>query len=54
MSLAFEWDSSKGEENLKKHGVGFDEALAVFAGPAARILDDPDHSTGEAREIIIG
>jgi uncharacterized protein len=54
MSLEFEWDSSKAEENLKNHGVGFDEALTVFGDPAARILDDPDHSANEAREIIIG
>jgi uncharacterized protein len=54
MSLEFEWDSRKAEENLKNHGVGFDEALTVFADPSARILDDPDHSGDEAREIIIG
>jgi hypothetical protein len=39
MSLEFEWDPSKAEENLKKHGVGFDEALTVFADPSARIFD---------------
>jgi uncharacterized DUF497 family protein len=54
MSLEFEWDPNKGEENLKKHGVGFDEALTVFGDSSARIFDDPDHSTDEAREIIIG
>jgi uncharacterized protein len=54
MSLEFEWNSSKADENLKSHGVGFDEALTVFADPVARILDDPDHSSDEAREIIIG
>ncbi len=54
MSLEFEWDPSKAEENLKKHGTGFDEALTVFADPSARIVDDPDHSTEETREIILG
>jgi uncharacterized protein len=54
MSLEFEWDPSKAEENLKKHGVGFDEALTVFANPSARIFEDPDDSTDEARGIIIG
>jgi uncharacterized DUF497 family protein len=54
MSLEFEWDPSKADQNVKNHGVGFDEALTVFADPAARILDDPDHSTDEVREIIIG
>jgi hypothetical protein len=54
MDLQFEWDASKAEANLKKHGVAFDEALTVFADPLARIFDDPDHSAEESREIIIG
>ena len=54
MDLQFEWDASKAEANLKKHGVAFEEALSVFADPLARIFDDPDHSSEERREIIIG
>lgn len=54
MSLEFEWDPAKAEANVKKHRVSFEEALTVFADPLARIFDDPDHSTEEAREIIIG
>jgi uncharacterized DUF497 family protein len=54
MSLEFEWDPAKAAENLKKHGVAFAEALTVFADPLARIVDDPDHSIDETREIIIG
>ncbi len=54
MSQRFEWDATKAIDNLKKHGVGFDEALTVFADPLARIFDDPDHSADEQREIIIG
>jgi uncharacterized protein len=54
MSLEFEWDPSKADENVRNHGVGFDEALTVFGDTAARILDDPDHSADEVREIIIG
>jgi uncharacterized DUF497 family protein len=54
MSFQFEWDQAKAEENLKRHGVAFEEALTVFADPLARIFDDPDHSTDETREIIIG
>ena len=44
MTPEFEWDSKKANENLKKHGVAFDEALTVFADPLARIFNDPDHS----------
>ena len=54
MTVEFEWDAVKAETNVKKHGVAFDEALAVFADPLARIFDDPDHSVGESREIIVG
>jgi hypothetical protein len=54
MSFEFEWDSRKADENLKKHGVAFEEGLTVFSDPLARIFDDPDHSTDETREIIIG
>lgn len=54
MSLSFEWDRRKAASNLSKHGVSFEEALAVFADPLARIFDDEDHSIEEQREIIIG
>ena len=54
MSPEFEWDATKAHENLKKHGVAFEEALTVFADPLARIFDDPDHSENERRELIIG
>ena len=50
----FEWDATKARENLKKHGVAFEEALTVFADPLARIFDDPDHSDDERRELIVG
>jgi uncharacterized DUF497 family protein len=52
--VQFEWDAEKGASNFKKHGVGFEEARTVFGDPLARIFDDEAHSTGEAREIIIG
>ena len=54
MSISFEWHSSKATSNFKKHGVGFEEAMTVFADPLARIFDDPDHSGEEQREIIVG
>ena len=50
----FEWDATKARENLKKHGVAFEEALTVFADPLARIFNDPDHSEHERRELIVG
>jgi uncharacterized DUF497 family protein len=54
MAPEFEWDAKKADENLKKHGIPFEEALTVFADPLASIFDDPDHSENERRELIIG
>ena len=54
MAVKFSWDPKKAAANLGKHGVSFEEALTVFRDPLARIHDDPDHSIGEWREIIIG
>lgn len=52
--MRFDWDPAKNERNEQKHKVSFVEALAVFTDPLARIFDDPDHSVGEPREIIVG
>ena len=52
--MKFTWDPKKARANLLKHGVSFEEAATVFADPLARIHDDPDHSIGEFREIIVG
>ena len=54
MTPEFEWDLKKAKENLKNHGVTFEEALTVFADPLGRIFDDPDNSENERRELIIG
>ena len=52
--MRFEWDSVKAASNLDKHKISFDEAVTVFRDPLARIVDDPDHSVDERREIAIG
>jgi uncharacterized DUF497 family protein len=54
MNLQFEWDRQKARLNLKKHGIDFEEAKAVFRDPLAYIFDDEWHSIREKREIIIG
>jgi uncharacterized DUF497 family protein len=54
MSLKFEWNPKKAKKNFKKHGVSFDEAATVFSDPLSMTYDDPDHSNGESRYIIIG
>jgi uncharacterized DUF497 family protein len=54
MSLEFEWDPAKAQENSRNHGATFEEAVTVFGDPSARIFDDPEHSGDETREIIVG
>ena len=52
--LRFEWNPAKTAANLKKHGVGFDEARSVFADERAKLIGDPDHSEDEDRFVLLG
>jgi len=54
MGYVFEWDVKKAELNLKKHGVGFDEASTVFGDPLALLMPDPEHSVDEIRYVLLG
>ena len=54
MVEGFEWDENKAQQNLVKHGVSFIEAATVFLDPLSITVDDPDHSQGEQRYLIIG
>ena len=54
MSLTFEWDEQKAEQNLKKHGVSFREASEVFSDPLSAIIPDTTHSARENRFLTIG
>ena len=54
MALRFEWDPDKNAENQAKHRVSFEEAATVFSDDAARFMDDPDHSVGEDRYLLLG
>jgi uncharacterized DUF497 family protein len=53
-NIAFVWDPQKAASNLAKHGVSFDEAQTVFLDENARLIDDPDHSNGEGRFLLLG
>lgn len=54
MGLFFEWDENKAQNNIKKHGVSFEEASTVFADLLSLTIPDPSHSTDEERYIIVG
>lgn len=49
-----EWDNSKNEANIAKHGVSFDEAATVLDNPLTAIFDDAAHSDREERKTAIG
>jgi uncharacterized DUF497 family protein len=50
----FEWDARKAAANAAKHGVTFDDAVAVFVD--ANALDGADlaHSKAEPRYLRLG
>jgi uncharacterized DUF497 family protein len=52
--LQFEWDKRKEKTNIKRHGVSFEEAQAVFYDENAIQFFDPDHSDDEDRFILLG
>lgn len=53
-NLSFEWDEAKNRQNLKKHGVRFEEAQTAFFDENAIRFHDPDHSADEDRFILLG
>jgi uncharacterized DUF497 family protein len=54
MSLAFEWDDRKSKQNVKQHGVSFEEAATIFGDPLERTIRDPLHSQDEERFVSLG
>lgn len=52
--LRVEWDPRKNTQNVRKHGVSFEEAETVFTDEHALLIDDPEHSTTEDRFILLG
>ena len=53
-NIQFDWDQKKAAENVKKHGVTFEEARTVFFDDRAKLIDDPDHSEDEDRFVLLG
>lgn len=52
--MKFLWDPAKDRDNIRKHGISFEEATTVFGDPLAGTIPDPDHSFGESRFVTIG
>jgi len=51
---AFEWDAQKADENVRKHGVSFENARSVFGDVNALTFFDGEHSESEDRFLTIG
>ena len=54
MTIRFEWDPNRAEENREKHGVTFEEASTVLCDVMAVQFYDEDHSDGETRYLMLG
>jgi uncharacterized protein len=51
-SLGFTWDVGKEETNRRKHGIGFPDAIGVFADAGAIVIEA--ESRGEVRFVVLG
>jgi uncharacterized protein len=54
MRFEFDWDPVKAESNLAKHGVSFEEGMAVFRDPLALSRPDEDRGANEERWVTLG
>jgi len=54
MTLRITWDPVKATQNLKKHGVSFEEASDVFDDSFRSTVFDEDHSDEEDRYVSLG
>ncbi len=52
--LNFNWDRRKAAENIKKHGVAFEEAQTVFYDELAIEFYNDEHSEWEDRFLLLG
>jgi uncharacterized protein len=50
----FSWDDPKALQNLRKHGVSFEEAATVFSDADALDWEDLEHSDTEPRGKRLG
>jgi len=51
--MEIEYDPSKADANLTKHGVSFDEAEFALLDPMALVREDRD-AEGELRWVLLG
>ncbi|GHV70976.1 hypothetical protein AGMMS49928_20850 [Spirochaetia bacterium] len=52
--LRFVWNENKNLDNIKKHGVSFEEAAVACLDPNCVRIFDETHSVNEDRWILLG
>ena len=52
--IKFEWDSTKADSNIKKHGISLEEAKSVFYDELAIQFYQNDNDVGEDRFLLLG
>jgi uncharacterized protein len=52
LAMDYEWDPSKADSNLRKHGIDFADAVGVFEDPFA--IACSDGWSGEPRHVAVG
>lgn len=52
--IHFVWDEVKDRQNIRKHGISFEEARSAFFDENARVAHDPQHSGREDRFVLLG
>ena len=51
--MRFEWDPKKNATNRRKHGIAFEDVIAVFGVPYLERPEEDPHE-GESRWIAVG
>ena len=51
--MEFEWDETKNQMNIKKHGISFEQAKTIFNYQVLNQTNDR-YDYGEIREISLG
>ena len=52
--MNFDWDNNKNQSNIAKHGISFEEAIAIFDDPNIVTYEDTRFNYGETRFVSIG
>lgn len=51
--IVFVWDEEKNRRNIAKHGIAFEDVVAVFSSQDALVVEDRRRDYGETRLILL-